>query len=76
MCQKWLFEPCQVSLGVILAAAETIWLAVFIYLSYLSLGLKKKKYQAFLPLNTCQMGKEWWNNEKIDGVYGVKKHQY
>ena len=38
----------------------------------------KLKYYPFLPLNTCQMGWEWWNNEKIDWflsfwVYGVKK---
>jgi hypothetical protein len=36
-----------VSLGVILAAAETIWLAVSIYLPILGLGLKNSNISLF-----------------------------
>ena len=41
-------------------------------------GFEKLKYYPVLSLNTCQMGWEWWNSEKINWflsfwVYGVKE---
>ena len=46
--------------------------------TYFRSKFEKLKYYPFLPLNTCQMGWEWWNIEKINWflsfwVHGVKK---